>query len=112
MSEPTSFMRSVSNDDGRSVVIAWAAISTFARRPCLAAYDGETRTAAAAPQVGGQHCRRVSGPKIFGELSTSSSEIGSRKTEYGLLAAWERALTAMRAKTSGFIPYFSAYAAP
>ena len=47
---------------GRSVVMLWARIATSARSPCFAANSGEQTTAAAAPQVGGQHCNRVSGP--------------------------------------------------
>ena len=65
----------------------------------------EHTTAAAAPQVGGQHCSRVSGPKMCGEASTSSTVTGSRNTAYGLFAACRRAFTEILAKISGSVPY-------
>ncbi len=70
-------------------------------RPRARAKRGLTRTAAAAPQVGGQHWSRVSGPKTAGDASTSSRVTGSRNTAYGLPAACRRAFTATRAKRSG-----------
>ncbi|MEJ0067312.1 MAG: hypothetical protein WDM85_19490 [Caulobacteraceae bacterium] len=47
---------------GPSVVIAWPLITTSALTPCLAANSGVQTIAAAAPQVGGQHWKRVRGP--------------------------------------------------
>ena len=59
-----------------SVVIAWARMTTDGSMPCVAANSGEQITAAAAPQVGGQHWRRVSGSKIAGEAMTCSTVTG------------------------------------
>lgn len=47
---------------GVSVVSAWARIATSALRPCRRANSSLHSTAAAAPQVGGQHWSLVSGP--------------------------------------------------
>ena len=88
-----------------SVVIAWAAMATSLRSPRARAKSSRPRSmAAAAPQVGGQHCRRVRDPKITGDSRTCWTVTGSRKTAYGLLAAWRRDLTAMAANVSGLVP--------
>jgi hypothetical protein len=57
--------------------------------------------AAAAPQVGGQHWKRVSGSNTVGEAITSSSVSVWRNTASGLRAACWRALTEMRPKVLG-----------
>src|SRR5271157_4273182 len=98
--------------DAKSVVIACARITTVASSPLARANSALHKIAAAAPQVGGQHCSRVSGPKIDGDANTSSTVTGSRNTAYGLLAACLRALTATCANTAGSMPYLSAYAIP
>ena len=87
-----------------SVVIAWAAMATSLRSPRARAKSSLTTIAAAAPQVGGQHCSRVRDPKITGDSRTCWTVTGSRKTAYGLLAAWRRDLTAMAANVSGLVP--------
>ncbi|MNJ56437.1 hypothetical protein D3C77_519820 [compost metagenome] len=89
----------------RSVVMAWAAITTRVSRPCFLAKASEQRIAAAAPQVGGQHCRRVIGSNTVGEAMISSRLTGLRNTANGLLAAWLRAFTEMRPKISALMPY-------
>src|SRR3972149_5867951 len=96
----------------RSVVIAWARTATRASSLCLLANAGEQRPAAAAPQVGGQHWRRVSGSATIGEARTSSTVTGCLKMAYGLLAACLRALLEILAKASDPAPYFSWYSRP
>src|SRR5687767_10338830 len=105
-------MSADSNVVSVSVVIAWAEMTTSDRRPWRRANPGLQTTAAAAPHVGGQHCRRVRGPKMCGEARTSSTVTGSRNTAYGLPAACLRDLTEIRANTAGSIPYSSTYAVP
>ncbi|MCY1295731.1 hypothetical protein D9M68_366940 [compost metagenome] len=78
---------------------------TSVRRPCFLAKASEQMIAAAAPQVGGQHCRRVSGSKIIGEAMTSSVLTTLRNTASGLRAACWLALTRIFAKTSRLMPY-------
>src|SRR5690349_23046285 len=113
ISAPTSTRRSSdSKVSGVSVVIAWLRITTLASMPCRLAYSGVHSTAAAAPQVGGQHIRRVRGSKIIGEPRTSSTVTGSRNTAYGLFAAWARAFTEIFAKVSGEVPYLAMWARP
>ena len=65
---------------------------------------GVDGVAAAAPQVGGQHCSLVSGSNTIGAASTSSSVTVLRNTANGLRAACWRAFTEMRAKVSGRMP--------
>ncbi len=89
-----------------------AAMATLGVSPFARANSSEQITAAAAPQVGGQHCSRVSSPAIRGESSTSVKVTGSRNTAYGLFAAWLRALTATAAKVSALPPYFCKYSRP
>jgi hypothetical protein len=59
--------------EGPSVVIAWPLITTSAAIPCFLAKSAVQTMAAAAPHVGGQHWKRVSGPNTCGEPSTSST---------------------------------------
>src|SRR2546423_69554 len=89
---------------GVSVVIDCAAMRTRVSRPCWRANASEQTMAAAAPQVGGQHCRRVSGSNTVGEASTSSSVTVLRNTASGLRAACWRAFTEMRAKGARRVP--------
>ena len=90
---------------GRSVIIDWARIRTFVRRPCRRAKSSDTRIAAAPPQVGGQAISRVSTPgQIVGELSTSSSDTTLRKSASGLFAACRLALARTLANVSSFVP--------
>ena len=91
MSKPTPLIMLSSKLFGRSVVSACPAISTLRSRPCLRANSAETTSAAAAPQVGGQHCSRVSMPKTCGDASTSSTVVGSRNTASGLRDCMPRA---------------------
>src|SRR5271165_2287420 len=98
--------------DAKSVVIACARITTVASSPLARANSALHKIAAAAPQVGGQHCSRVSGPKISGDASTSFMVTGAVNTAYGLAAACCRDFTEIRANTAGSMPYFSQYAAP
>ena len=78
-------MSSASKVLGRSVVMAWAAMWTSARRPCFLAKSSETSTAAAAPQVGGHAIRRVITPgQIAGASSTSCSLTSLRNSASGL----------------------------
>ena len=71
-------------------------------KTALAAYrNAEHQMAAAAPEVGREHCTLVSGASTIGEAMTSSTVRSSRKTALGFFEAWRRALTAIRAKLSG-----------
>ncbi|MNX53916.1 hypothetical protein D3C86_846240 [compost metagenome] len=62
------------------MVMACAAMLTAGFKPCRRAKASEHRMAAAAPQVGGQHCKRVKGSKIMGASITSASVTVWRKT--------------------------------
>ena len=105
MSAPTSLRMSwLAKVDSPSLVMAWAAMTTRRSRPWRRTKSSLQMMAAAAPQVGGQHCSRVSGSNTVGEASTSSSVTVWRNTASGLRAACWRALTDMRAKVLGAMP--------
>ena len=87
-----------------SVVRAWARIAHVGAQAVPAGEVLGDETAAAAPQVGGQHCSRDRWPKMCGEASTSSTVTGSRNTAYGLCAACRRDLTETCANVSGAMP--------
>src|SRR5512140_1205849 len=80
--------------------------------PFLRAYSSLQRIAAAAPQVGGQHWKRVSGSKTSSEARISSVESTWLKMASGFFEACLRALEATFAKVSFFIPYFQRYSRP
>src|SRR5687768_11037223 len=92
--------------------MVWAAIHTDRAAPFLAANSSVHRTAAAAPQVGGQHWYRVSGSNTSGDCITSSRLSSWVKMAYGFFAACLRALTETWAKVSFLVPYFQRYSRP
>src|SRR5437016_90178 len=109
----TSRISRASKETGRSVVIACALILTSARTPCLAAKGAEHRTAAAAPQVGGQAISLVITPgHKIGEFITSASLTTLRNRAKGLLAAWRLAFARILAKVDSLVPYSCICARP
>ncbi len=76
------------NDEGTSVVIACAAISTLRFSPCFFAKSSETRIAAAPPHVGGHAMSRVSTPgQSAGESITSCAVTSFLKRASGFFVA-------------------------
>ncbi|EXI65890.1 MAG: hypothetical protein AW08_02915 [Candidatus Accumulibacter adjunctus] len=115
MSAPTSAsMLRWSKVPGRSVVIACAAMKTRRSRLRRAAKSGETRIAAAAPQVGGQAISRVmpASAQISGAARTSSSLTTLRNSAPGLCAACRLALARTRAKSFAVAPWRCMYSTP
>ncbi len=103
----------LANESGRSVVIAWAAMNTSARRPWRLAKDSETSTAAAAPQVGGQAIRRVITPgQSIGAFITSFTLSSLRSSASGLRAACRLAFARTFANDSSGVPYLSMWRLP
>src|SRR5512141_850903 len=80
--------------------------------PCFFANSSEQRMAAPAPQVGGQHWKRVSGSKTSSEARISSTDSTWLKRAYGLFDACLRALFATFANVSRLVPYLNRYSRP
>src|SRR5512137_2061532 len=96
----------LSKELGKSVIIDCAAIYIGLLMLCFLAKSSEQTIAAAAPHVGGQHCRRVRGGACGGEASTCSTVTSSLKIALSLCSACLRALTEILAKVSFLVPYF------
>src|SRR3954464_8796263 len=92
--------------------MAWAAMYTGFVMPCFFANSSEQRIAAPAPQVGGQHWKRVSGSKTSSEARISSTDRTWLKSAYGLFEACLRAFSLTFANVSRFVPYLNRYSRP
>src|SRR5690348_10400284 len=85
---------------------------TGRERLCFRANSSEQRIAAAAPHVGGQHWKRVSGSNTSSEARISSTLSVWVKSAYGFFEACLRAFSEIFAKVSRLVPYFHRYSRP